>query len=51
MKWRRPGIFRNHRVEALAGGLLMLAGGLLLKDAYEGRGIEQPRFLRPFTFL
>lgn len=48
---RRPAIFRSHRFEALCGGLLMLGGALLIRDAYEVRGNPEPRFLRPFTFL
>jgi hypothetical protein len=33
------------------GFAAFLGGALLIRDAYEGRGIDQPFFLRPFTFL
>jgi hypothetical protein len=47
---RRPWI-ADHRIEALLGGAAMLAGALLLRDAYDGRGRPTPPLLRPFQFL
>lgn len=46
----RRHLIRNRDVEILAGlGALVLAA-MLLKDAFEGRGHDQPRLLRPFSF-
>lgn len=46
---RRP-YFRNHTTAAVLGLALMAAGAWCLHDAYERRGREQPRLLRPFTW-
>ncbi len=41
----------SHRGAELAAGFAAFAiGALLLHDAYDGRGIDQPRILRPFFF-
>jgi hypothetical protein len=38
------------QIEAATGVGLFLAGWMLLHDAYDTRGHEQPRWLRPFTW-
>jgi hypothetical protein len=43
-------IIRDRRI-ALWGGLaLFVVGGIMLRDAYEGRGRNTPLIMRPFTW-
>lgn len=50
MARRRRHIIADRRLELILGAAGFIAGGLLIRDAYEGRGIEQPRILRPFSW-
>lgn len=43
-------IIASPAAEAAAGLAAFVVGWLLLKDAYDDRGREQPRLLRPFTW-
>lgn len=45
----RGHIIADRRVETAAGIGLFILAGLLLRDAYEGRGRPQPIWLRPFA--
>ncbi len=47
---RRGHYIGNQRAEVLAGLGFFLLGAVLLRDAYDRRGIDQPRLLRPFSF-
>jgi hypothetical protein len=47
---RRAHWISNQRAEVAAGIGLFLAGAVLLHDAYDGRGADQPKLLRPFSF-
>ena len=46
---RRP-LIADHRVAVVLGLASFAAGWALLYDAYDGRGRDQPRLLRPFTW-
>lgn len=56
MSWRRltsPGgrhLIPDRRLELAAGAAAFLLGAVLIRDAYDGRGIDQPFWLRPFSF-
>jgi hypothetical protein len=41
---------RNRRAEAMLGFALFGLGALLLRDSYDRRGVDQPAFMRPFSF-
>jgi hypothetical protein len=43
-------LFRSAKAEKLAGYGSMLLAAYLLYGAYERRGRDQPRLLRPFSF-
>jgi|HubBroStandDraft_3_1064219.scaffolds.fasta_scaffold1514155_2 hypothetical protein len=43
-------LIRSRRTEVLAGLAFFGLGALLLRDAYDQRGVQTPVFLRPFTF-
>lgn len=43
-------MIRNPAIEAAAGIGAFLVGWLLLHDAYDRRGRDQPRWMRPFTW-
>ena len=43
-------IIRSRRAEVVLGLVLFGAGALLLRDAYDQRGVDTPLILRPFTF-
>lgn len=47
---RREAIFRDRRVSLAAGLLAAGAAWALLFDAYDRRGIDQPRLLRVFSW-
>lgn len=47
---RRKHYIADPRLETLAGVALFICGAFLLHDAYEGRGKDQPRLMRPFSF-
>lgn len=47
---RRGHYIADQRAEVAAGVLAFLIGAVLLHDAYEGRGRDQPRLMRPFSF-
>lgn len=40
----------NRRLEIAAGVALFVGGSLLIRDAYDNRGRELPRLLRPFSW-
>ena len=54
MKFARPALGRhliaNRQAELLAGFAAFALGALLIRDAYDGRGIDQPAWLRPLSF-
>jgi hypothetical protein len=41
---------QSQRLESAVGLLLFVGGAFLLYDAYDGRGKDQPRVLRIFSF-
>lgn len=43
-------LMRNRRAEVVAGFALFGLGALLLRDAYDRRNVDQPWFMRPFSF-
>lgn len=43
-------LMRDRRAEVALGVALFVGGALLLRDAYDRRGVDQPWFMRPFTF-
>ena len=43
-------VIADRRLEVAAGIGFFIAGGLLLRDAYEGRARKQPIWLRPFAW-
>jgi hypothetical protein len=48
---RRPRrLFADHRQGVVIGLGLFILGAIVLHDAYEGRGRNTPKILRPFTF-
>lgn len=47
---RRRHLIRDRQLEVLAGLGALVLGAILLRDAYEGRGRDQPKLLRPFSF-
>lgn len=47
---RRRHYIADQRAEVLAGLAAFVLGAMLLHDAYEGRGRDQPRVMRPFSF-
>lgn len=49
-KPRRRHLIANRRLELALGIAGFIASSLLIRDAYEGRGIDQPRLLRPFSW-
>lgn len=44
-------LISDARLETVVGVVALVLGAVLLRDAYEGRGRQQPVFMRPFTFL
>lgn len=46
---RRP-LFRRQGTAVVVGAALFLAGSFCLYDAYDRRGGQTPRVLRPFTW-
>jgi|GEM_PF-3158381 len=47
---RRPHLIANRRLELAVGIGGFILSSLLIRDAYEGRGVSQPRILRPFSW-
>ena len=47
---KRTGLLRNRKTEAALGAAMFVAGSLLIRDAYEGRGQPLPWFARPFSW-
>lgn len=43
-------MFRNRKVQIGVGVGLFIAGSLLIKDAYDGQGVEMPWAFRPFSW-
>jgi len=43
-------LIASARAERRLGWALLIAGGLLLHDAYDRRGLDVPWWGRPFTF-
>lgn len=41
---------RNRRAEIILGVVGFVGGALLLRDAYDNRGIDAPWWSRPFTW-
>lgn len=46
----RPRHFMSSGMEVLTGFLFFLAGSWFIYQAYNGRGRDQPRLIRPFTW-
>lgn len=46
----RPRLFRDRKVEIGLGVAAFIAGSLLIRDAYDGRGVDLPWFARPFSW-
>jgi hypothetical protein len=46
----RRHLFRDPRLEAAAGVAAFAVGWWLLYNAYDARGRNQPKLLRPFTW-
>lgn len=46
----RSPLFRSQTTAVVVGAALFLAGSWCLYDAYERRGGNTPRVLRPFTW-
>lgn len=46
----RPRHFMPQHFEILAGILFFLLGSWFIYQAYDGRGRDQPKGLRPFTW-
>lgn len=49
MARRRP-LIADQRVAAVLGVASLVTGWVLIHDAYERRGKDQPLILRPFTW-
>lgn len=49
MRIKRP-LFRSRRTALVVGAAGAMLFWLGMSDAYEGRGGQQPRALRPFSF-
>jgi len=49
MQVKRP-LIKSQPVAIAAGLGAFVAGWICLHDAYEGRGQDTPRWLRPFTW-
>lgn len=47
---RRRHLIADRRLELALGIAGFVLSSLLIRDAYEGRGIDQPRILRPFSW-
>jgi hypothetical protein len=47
---RRKHLIASRNLELAAGAAAFLVGALLLRDAYDGRGRDQPVWMRPFSF-
>lgn len=45
-----PHIVRSRPLEVGIGLVFFAAGALLLRDAYDQRGVPQPWYMRPFSF-
>jgi hypothetical protein len=43
-------LIADRRTEILLGFGLFIGGAVLLRDAYDRRGIEQPVWMRPFSW-
>ncbi len=50
MTTSRRHLIRHRGAELAAGFAAFAVGAVLLRDAYEGRGVDTPRILRPFFF-
>ena len=46
---KRP-LFRSQTAAAIVGLSAFVVGWIALHDAWEGRGKDMPRILRPFTW-
>jgi len=46
----RTGLLRSRKAEIGLGIAAFVCGSLLIRDAYDGRGIELPWFARPFSW-
>jgi hypothetical protein len=46
----RGHIIRSRKAEIALGVAAFLAGSLLIRDAYDGRGREMPWAFRPFSW-
>lgn len=46
----RRHIIADRRLELILGAAGFIAGSLLIRDAYEGRGARMPALLRPFSW-
>lgn len=47
---RRKHLIGNRNIELVLGIGGFILSSLLIRDAYEGRGVEQPKILRPFSW-
>lgn len=47
---RRRHLIADRRLELAVGIAAFIGGSLLIRDAYEGRGVDMPWLLRPFSW-
>ena len=50
MARKRRHLIANRHLELAVGRAGFVLSSLLIRDAYEGRGIDQPKILRPFSW-
>lgn len=46
----RPRLFANRKVEIALGAAAFVGGSLLIRDAFDNRGLAVPWWARPFTW-